>query len=106
MLPIQLRIGLCVSFYGKQRSSDTHIGCIESGVTALGSSKETDTCVERERARKRGKREGKAREERRGKRRRGERRETSWPLPVSLGMCGPEPSGPVSGVEESENSVG
>ena len=40
------------------------------------------------------------------KRRRGERRETSWPLPISFGMCGPEPSGPVSGVEERENSVG
>ena len=36
----------------------------------------------------------------------GKRRETSWPLPISFGMCGPEPSGPVSGVEERENSVG
>lgn len=57
MLPIQLRIGLCVSFYGKQRSGDTHIEFIESGVIALGSSKKTDTCVERERERERGKRE-------------------------------------------------
>lgn len=107
MLPIQLRIGLCVSFYGKQRSSDTHIGCIESGVTALGSSKETDTCVERGREGRENERVGRKGEEReKEERRRGERRETSWPLPVSLGMCGPEPSGPVSGVEESENSVG
>lgn len=54
---VALRIGLCVSFYGKQRSGDTHIEFIESGVTALGSSKKTDTCVERERERKRRKRE-------------------------------------------------
>lgn len=49
---------------------------------------------------------GRKGEEREKKRRRGERRETSWPLPISLGMCGPESSGPVSGVEEGENSVG
>lgn len=46
--PDQLRIGLCVSFYGKQRTSDTHIEFIESGVTTLGRFKETGTYVEQE----------------------------------------------------------
>ena len=46
-------LNTCLSFYGKQRSGDTHIEFIESGVIALGSSKKTDTCVERERERER-----------------------------------------------------
>ena len=33
-------------------------------------------------------------------------REVTWSLLISLGMCGPKPSRPVSGVEEEENSVG
>lgn len=42
MWPCQLRIGLCVSFCGEQRNSDTYIEFIESSVTALGKSKKTN----------------------------------------------------------------
>ena len=77
MRPCQLRIGLCVSFYGKQRNSDTHIGFIESGVTALVGSKKTDTYVGREREgeenRGESRKEREEREERRDRERERER---------------------------------
>lgn len=58
--------------------------------------------MEREREKKKGERmkEGQGGEDRRRE------REVTWSLLISLGMCGPKPSSPVSGVEEGENSVG